>query len=210
MINLSVRTPMSISSYLNILKERVYICIEKNINFNINIRDVPISYLGAVDFYKSIENNYPEASETRINLHWKYDQGIYKWNEEKVIIKTDDRFNPGLLLVELLHSQTIFKGKKYVEDWIKEGIPHYLAKEISSICGLEYQVSLSEKDFLLFWKKIHRMLEKKDFDIFTTILYTTRIEISIKTLKEIFNYPKDDILELDFEEVKKHLSILGF
>lgn len=204
---------MSISSYLNRIKDHAYLCIESNLKIDINARAVQINYLNEYSFYKLLEANRPDVPETLLILNWECTQGIYKWNEKEIFIKTSYMFDAGLLLVELLHSRAIFQGKKYVQDWISEGIPHFLAKKLCDICDeIKYTVSENEKSFILFWEKIHHIYEKYGLDIFITILYpsNSRIELSILLLKGIFNYTRDDILTIEFEEAQKKLSLLGY
>lgn len=201
---------MSISSFLKQIQERVYTCIETNLYTNIDVRNVRISYPGDFNFHKAIKRNYPQATETLINLYWEHDQGIFKHSEQIVLIKRAEMFNPSVLMVELLHSRAIFQGKKYIQDWITEGIPHYLAYELCKICGMEYQVSLSEKDYLIFRSKIHRMHYQYGLSLFESILYPVAIDYSNEILRKILRYSKYYILELEFGEAQKQLSALGY
>ena len=201
---------MSISSFLRQTQEKVFNCIETNLQTNIDVRNVNISYLGDYSFHKAIKRNYPQATEILINLYREYDQGIYKHIEHIVLIKRAEMFNASVLLVELLHSRAIFQGKKYVQDWINEGIPHYLAYELCRICGIDYQVSLSEKDHLIFWNRIHKRYYQYGLPLFELILYPITIDQSIEMLSRILRYSKYNILELEFEEAQKHISALGY
>jgi len=201
---------MSISSFLKNLQERVFLCIETHLQTNLNIRNVTISYIGDLSFYHAIETNFPGATETLILLYSENDQGIYKHNEHVVLIKTSEMFNPDVLMVELLHSRAVFQGKKYIQDWIKEGVPHYLAYMLCRICGFEYQLSLSEINYFNFWHKIYRTHYEQGLSLLESILYPTIFYQSIITMKNVLHYPKDDVLELEFEEAQRQLNSLGY
>ena len=177
---------------------------------NIDVRDVPIIYVGDFEFYKYIKRNFslePERYEDvdqvkqRYRLYCELIPGLYKWKEKAVIIKKNRKSDISLLLVELLHSKSITQGKPYIEDWLREGLPHYLSKLICEKQSIPYAPSAHDIYFRM-WKEIH---ERHGIQVLKKILYVDEIRLTLEILKKIFTYDKDDILEISFQNVKEFL-----
>lgn len=139
-----------------------------------------------------------ERVKRRYQLYCEIIPGFYKWNEKTVYIKNRERYNYSLLLTELLHAKSITQRKKYIEDWVREGLPHYLARLLCYKCNFEYKKT-GYQIYFSFWEKIHK---KYNLNVLKTILYTN----DIKILKQILKYDKNDILEISFEKAKKLLG----
>lgn len=189
--------------------DTVYRCI--NSILDLNVTDVPIKYVDPFHFYKKIKSNYPLPKplyedvgfvKEHYQLICEIIPGIYKWKERSVIIKNEHIGDFSLLLTELLHSKSITQNHKEIQDWLKEGIPHYLAKYLCMKCKIPYSKS-EHSEYFQFWEKIH---EKYGLDTIKTILYAEDIRISISIMKTILNYSKNDILSLSFEEVVTFLK----
>lgn len=84
-------------------------------------------------------------------------------------------------------------------DWIKEGLPHYLARILCEKCKIPYSESRHQQ-FFPIWKIIH---EKYNLSVLTTIIYAKNIRITKNMLKNILNYEKDDILEISYQKAKE-------
>ena len=127
------------------------------------------------------------------------DLGLYKWKEKSIFIKKDSKYDFGLLLVELIHSQSITQGNPKIKKWISEGLPHFLAKKFCESCGIYYRESGYRK-YISFWKDISKHF---DVTLLKSTLFRTTINQAISELNQIFNYQKSDILEIDFKEAIK-------
>ncbi len=185
-------------------KEKVINCIKKYLN--IDVIKVPVFYLNNIDFYKCIKHNYKLSSETyqdiksvkeRYKLLCEIIPGLYKWKDEKVYIKNEAKFDFSLLLAELLHSQSITKGKIQIRKWFSEGLIHYLEKILCDLCNLDY-VESGHCDYFIIWEKIHY---KYSLEVLITIIFAEDIKISIGIMKNIFHYEKDNILELSLSKI---------
>ncbi|MHA1491256.1 MAG: hypothetical protein ACTSRI_16600 [Promethearchaeota archaeon] len=108
-----------------------------------------------------------------------------------------------LVLSELLHAKSITQGNKEIEDWIREGLPHYLAKMLCIKCGISYSESRHQQYFSL-WEKLN---EKYELYTLSTIIYAKDIRITRSFLKTIMNYLHDDILEISFQKAKELVGI---
>lgn len=191
------------------IKEKVLSCIKKCLN--IDFRDVPIYYIENFNFYKIIKRNYIiekelyndiERVKERYKLLCEIIQGLYKWKEKRVIIKLQEKFNAGLLVVELLHSKSITQGHSYIKSWIREGLAHFLAEIICKKCNIEYSDS-GYKHYYPLWQQIY---ERYGINVLKTILYAENLKISVDILKSGLNYHKEDVLELPFNKALKLLK----
>ncbi|HUX99977.1 MAG TPA: hypothetical protein VMV49_10525 [Candidatus Deferrimicrobium sp.] len=195
---------MNSNSKLNEIKNSIYKCTNQFLK--IEVSDVPIEYVNDLEFFRYLKSNShlsPEYFEIEdVNLFYRMSceitPGIYKYREKKVIIKTENKFDSCLLLTELIHSKSITQFYQVTEKWIKEGLPHYIAKVICKKCKFSYRDS-THKEFFPLWEFIHK---KHGFDVLITILYPIDIKFTKKTLKLIFNYNKEDILEITFEKAQ--------
>lgn len=189
------------------IQNSVYRCI--NHFLNIATSDVPIEYVTDLEFFRYLKTNShlsPQYFEIEdINLFYRTSceitPGIYKYRERRVIIKIKNKYDSCLLLAELLHSKSITQFHKDTENWIKEGLPHYLAKIICKKCKFQYKDSTHEQ-FYPLWEYIH---EKYGFNVLKTILFPIDIKFTIRTLQWIFNYHKEDILKIPFEKAQELL-----
>ena len=197
---------MSSDIYFIKLREKIIKCIDQMLG--INARDVQVNYIDTFDFYKKIKSNYelgPEMYSDLENVKERYKffceiiPGLYKWKEKTVFIKIEEKYNFGLLLVELLHAKSVTQGHSYIKSWIREGLPHFLAKILSVKCEIHYE----EKGYQIYfplWYKIHK---KFDLNILKTILFSENLKISVNILKSIFRYDKNYILELPYKKAKE-------
>lgn len=201
---------MSLNSFFKNLKEKVFICIENHLD--INVREVPILYVNNFDFYKCIKSNYKFNPEDYVNVEIIKSQykilcevisGLYKWKEKSIYIKEEARLNFSLLLAELLHSQSITQGKSYIEEWISEGLPHYLTKIFCKNCSIKY-IESGHQEYFPLWEKVHK---KHDLIVLKTILFSEDIIITENLLKFIFEYEGKDMLQLSFKKAKDLLSL---
>ena len=201
---------MSKSSNLEPQIENVYGCIE--LHLKINVRDVPVLYLNEIEFLRCIKSNvnlsldYIKDIEALKGFYIEFCKripGIYKWREKTVYIKAIERGDMSLLLSELLYAKSITQTHKEIKDWIREGLPHYLAKKLCLKCNIPYSESRHQQHFLL-WEKINR---KYDLYTLSSIIYAKDIRITIKFLKYIMNYQDDDILTIPYQKAKKLLEL---
>lgn len=130
--------------------------------------------------------------------------GLYKRREKKIYIKKEKKRDFCLLLAELLHSISIMQHHNEIEDWINEGLIHYLTKILCKKCKIQYIQSEHHKYFEI-WKKIH---QKYGLEVLLTLLKSQDIRITKRLLNYMFNYEKDDILEISFEKSKNLLNNL--
>ena len=144
-----------------------------------------------------------EQIKRRYHLYCEIIPGLYKWKDKIIYIKKKERFDLSLLLTELIHAKSITQGKKYIEDQIKEGLPHYLAKLLCVKCSIPYKES-AHRIYFQIWERIHKKFNLK---VLVKILFTNNIAISIEILKNIFNNEKKDILEIPFEKAMKLLKV---
>jgi len=192
---------------LNKAQNLVYGCINRFLG--IDVSDVPIEYVNDINFFRYLKDNshlspsYFEIED--VNLFYRMSceitPGIYKYRERRVIIKIQHKNDSCLLLTELLHSKSITQAYASTEKWIKEGLPHYLARIICKKCKFRYENS-THKEFFPLWEYIHN---KHGFDVLVTILYPLDIKFTIRTLQWIFKYDKEDILEVPFKEAQNLL-----
>ncbi len=201
---------MKNSSDLPAQIEVVYLCIEKYLK--INVRDVSISHLNEIEFLRCIKSNinlsleFFEDIQTLKEFYIEFCKripGLYKWREEKIFIKEKEKADMSLVLSELLHAKSITQGNKEIEDWIREGLPHYLAKMLCMKCGIFYSESRHQQYFS-FWEILN---EKYGLYTLSTILYAKDIRITRSFLKTILNYPDDNILEITFQKAKELIGI---
>ncbi|TFG03088.1 MAG: hypothetical protein EU529_16530 [Promethearchaeota archaeon] len=190
--------------------ETVYNCIENHLK--LNLRDVPISYLNEIEFLRCIKSNINLSLDVINDIEvikeiyiefCRRIPGLYKWRERTVYIKEREKADMSLLLSELLHAKSITQGYKQIEDWIREGLPHYLAKILCSKCDISYSKSKHQQYFSL-WEKLN---EKYDLYTLSTIIYARDIRLTKSILKNIMNYPNDDILEISFQKAKEIVGL---
>ncbi len=202
---------MASNNLLNRGTTKVYNCIENYVN--INVQDVPISYVDNLEFYRCIKDNFPldpirynniEKVKDLYRLYCEIIPGMYKWRERKIFIKEEKKYDFSLLLAELLHSKSITQGYKTIADWIKEGLPHYLEKILCQLCNITYTESEHKKYFII-WEQVHQ--KYNDLNVLYAIIFAENINITKSILKAIFNYNKEDILEITFEEKQKGFYI---
>jgi len=105
-------------------------------------------------------------------------------------------------LVELLHSKSITQGRIDIEDWLREGLPHYLSKNLCQTHDIHYKESAHDV-YNELWERIH---VKYGLRVLRKILYSDDIKITMELLKKIFNYDKNDILEIPYDRVKELLN----
>lgn len=199
-------------TYYKQSKSRVINCIKQNLDLDVS--DISIKHVNNFDFYKCIKQNYDLSSESyqdiesikeRYKLLCLIIPGLFKWKDEKIYIKTDSKYDFSLLLVELLHSKSITKGKNWIKKWLSEGLVHYLGKLLCEICNIEY-VESGHSDYFVIWEKIHK---EYNFEVLKTIIFAEDIKISVGLLKQIFRYNNDDILLLSFDEIVIILNSLN-
>ncbi len=187
-------------------KDKVIRCIKQNLGLDVS--DVPVLYVNNLDFYKCIKNNYRLSSEAyqdlvsvkeRYRILCEIIPGMFKWNEEKVFIKIEAKYDFSLLLAELLHSKSVTKGKSTIRKWLSEGLIHYLEKILCELCGIEY-IESGHKDYFDIWEKVHK---KYNLEVLKTIIFAEDIRITRNLLVTIFKYTGDDILELPFDYIKE-------
>jgi len=185
-------------------KEKVINCIKNNLN--IDVSEVPISYMDNIDFYKVIKQNYKLSSETYQNIELVKERykllceiipGLYKWKDEKVYIKNEAKFDFSLLLAELLHSKSITKRNTQIRKWFSEGLIHYLEKILCELCDIRY-IESGHRDYFVIWEKIYN---KYSLDVLKTIIFAEDLKISIGIMKHIFHYEKDDILKISLSKI---------
>jgi len=200
---------VSLNNTYNPNLERIYQCIEYFLG--LNVRDVPIKYLNLIEFYQTIKSNTklpkelyndPDFIKEFFRNACDITQGMYKWKEKMVIIKEIHKHDSSMLLTELIHSKSITQNFKEIEDWIKEGIPHYIAKILSEKCKIPYIKSEREK-FFVIWDDIYK---RYNLELLKTLIYPEDIQITKKLLKQLLNYNKDDILTISFERAKHLLN----
>ncbi len=131
--------------------------------------------------------------------------GIYKRKEKSVIIKKENQFDYSLLLVELLHSKSITQYYNETEDWITEGIPHFIATVICEKCKISrfketnHIKSIWDKYFDV-WIKLYKIY---GLNFLKTIIYSKDIKITKALLKNAFSYPNEDILTISYKKAKE-------
>ncbi|GAH14962.1 unnamed protein product [marine sediment metagenome] len=90
-------------------------------------------------FMRGKENNDLDNVKERYKFFCEIIPGLYKWKEKTVFIKIEEKYNFGLLLVELLHAKSVTQGHSYIKSCIREGLPHFLAKILSVKCEIHYE-----------------------------------------------------------------------
>ena len=188
-------------------REKVYNCIARSLR--VDVRNVPIFYVSLNRFYHIIKANLkkkhlnnPYLIEKLTLSYLKIVPGLWKRDEQRVYIKETFSHDFCLLLSELLHSKSIIQQDNYAKEWIKEGLPHYIAKLLCEMCGIRYIKSEHSKYFQ-FWERIYR---KTGLNFLRNILFAQRIEIAKALLKSFLGYEREDIFELSFEDARDLLS----
>jgi len=199
---------LSSESFDKEIKSKALNCIKKWLD--LDLAEVPILYVDNFEFYKVIKSNYMIEQEyynniESLKLRFRYlceiIQGLYKWKEKSVYIKSNFKTDLSLLIAELLHAKSITQGHHFIKAWIREGLPHYLAKIISQKCNITY----NESGYKIYFPIWELLLNKYNINVLKTIFFSDDLKVSIRILKSIFNYNKDDILELSY---KRALEIL--
>ena len=194
---------MSSESFDKEIREKALNCIKKWLD--LDLAEVPVLYVKNFEFYKVIKANYMIEQENYNNieslkLRFRYlceiIQGLYKWKEKTIYIKKEFKADLSLLIAELLHAKSITQGHHFIKAWIREGLPHYLAKIVCQECNITY----NESGYKIYFPLWEFLLNKYNFDALKTIIYTDNLKVSIKILRYMFNYDKDDILELSYKE----------
>ncbi len=187
--------------------EIVYNCI--NLHLKINTRNIPLLYVNLHEFYLCLKSNIQVLVNNpqllrELCLHYcEIIPGLYKYREKTVFIKNSHKYDLCLLLTELLHAKSIFQHHKSTEDWIKEGLIHLVAKILCEKCNIEY-IPSGHSHFFVIWEHIYR---EHDLNLLRNIIFAEDIRITKSFLKNLFNYHKDNILEISFEEAKNLLNI---
>jgi len=185
--------------------QKVYNCIKNYLQ--IDVSDVPIVYMNSYDYYRCIKTNVtsalqfhkkPEFLNELYMFYCECVSGLYKRREKRVVIKEESKNDSALLLVELLHAKSIIQNYKITEDWINEGLTHYIAKILCEKCKILYKESGHQKYFTI-WEKIY---QKYGLDLLKNIIFAEDIKITQKILKLLLNYKRNDVLELSFEKAK--------
>lgn len=192
------------------MKERVIDCICRCLDLVVDA--VTINYIDLMRFYQCIKRNYPLEDEDiykyreKCAFRTKITPGLYKWEEREIYIKEYAKFDFSTLLVELIHSQSITQGNGYIQKWISEGIPHYLAMILCKHCDIEYIESLFYQDYFKIWRRFHKIY---GFDILKRIVFTDNIIETRYILQHTFHYFKDDILEIGTKEAMGRIYLQG-
>ena len=189
--------------------EKVYRCIKYYLG--IEVRDVPLKYLDLKKFYLCIRSNtvldqelyeIPNFVKSYFINQCEIIPGLYKKKEKKVVIKEGNENDYSLILSELIHSKSITQYYKDIENWMCEGLPHFIARILSIKCNIPWSPSEWEK-FFNFWNEIY---QKYNLRTLKRLIYSQDIQITKKLMKIILNYKKDDILTLPFDIVKNYLD----
>lgn len=190
-----------------IAKNLICNCVKKNLNVNVDM--ISVFHLCDEEFLKIIKSNIEkkifgeyDIIEYQISVikHFFQTPGLYKCSENAVFIKNNEKDDLSLLLAELIHSKSITRSKRYVEDWIREGIPHYIAKVLCEICEIEYSGSAHE-EFFVIWERVHRI--KGSIEDLLKINFAPYIKISRARLEILFRYEESvDILTIPFKKAK--------
>lgn len=185
-------------------KMKVIKCIKNYLD--IDVSDVPVSYVDTISFYKCIKENYKLSSETyqdielvkeRYKLLCEIIPGLYKWKDEKVYIKNEAKSDFSLLLAELLHSKSITKGNIQIRKWFSEGLIHFIEKILCELCDINY-VESGHRDYFIIWEKIYN---KYGLEVLKSIIFAEDIKITIGIMKHIFRYENNDILEIPLSKI---------
>jgi len=187
------------------------ICKCINHYVGIDVKDVPVKYVGILDFYYCIKHNYSLDLEffTTDQIKERYAylcqivNGLYKWQEKIIYIKQQFKYDFSILLVELLHSKSITQGNNNIQLWIREGLPHFLAKVLCRRCNFVSQSS-GYVEYVQFWENIAK---RHGFEFLKSILYEGTLQDLKNTLSLLFNYDEEsNILEVPFQKISKELS----
>lgn len=203
-----------ISDDYKIAKILICNCIKKN--FNINVDMISVFHLCDEEFLDVIKNNiekkiFGEHDNREYQLsvirHFLQTPGLYKCSENAVFIKENEKDDLSLLLAELIHSKSITRSKKYIEDWIREGIPHYLAKVLCEICKVEYSGS-GHEEFFVIWERIHHI--KGSIEELLKINFAPYIQMTRARLEILFRYEENiDILTIPFKKAKTLVNLIA-
>jgi len=194
----------------NLRNTFLYNCI--NYWLEIDVRDVPILYVNDTEYFLCIKKNFTITFDKKRNIDFLIElfrfvceitPGLYKHDEKKIYIKFKEKNDLCLLLTELLHSKSITQYYKEIDEWIREGLPHYLAKLLCEKCKIQY-IESSHSEYFDAWAFIY---EKYGLSVLRNILFCSDIRITKGILKSIMNYDKDDILEISFQKAKELMDI---
>ncbi len=190
------------SSYFNVQRENVLKCIHQHLG--LDARNVEVAYVDDFEFYKLIKSNHKidsvhyknlEDVKERYRLICNATLGFNKWKERRVVIKINQKFNFGLLLVELLHAKSITQRKTFIKPWIREGLTHFIARVLCFKCDIEHEENTLYRLYFPLWERIY---DEVGLNKLRQVLFVENIQESIKTLKQVFNYTDDDILEIPY------------
>jgi len=197
-----------------IAKNLICNCIKKN--FNINVDMISVFHLCDEEFLEIIKSNIEKKVfgeydnreyQISVTKHFLQTPGLYKCSENAVLIKKNEKDDLSLLLAELIHSKSITRSKRYVEDWVREGIPHYLAKVLCEICGIEYSGSAHE-EFFVIWERVHRI--KGSIEDLLKINFAPYIQMARARLKILFRFEDSvDILTIPFKKAKTLVNLIA-
>ena len=190
-------------------RDKVITCIARSLD--INVEHVPVLHVKPFRYFEIIYDNnkrkyLPLQSDfkfirKRSLLDWEITPGLWKRHEKKVYIKEAHKLDFGILLAELLHSKSVIQEDESANDWINEGLPHYLAKLLSEKCGIRYEEG-GHGIYFPFWERIYR---EKGFDFLRNILFAPYIELAKTLLKKFLEHEDGNIFELSWEEVQNIL-----